>query len=113
LAFIIQKFEYCQGYPVTDGSHSSPLHPRSGTAATIQFPHGTIGYTHGGFEYPAAIAGAPKQAAIPNPPVRVGVAKSLTKFVGEVAQSIPQAPRVALHTPVYCIGEIGYTAGTW
>lgn len=75
---IIPKSPYCQGYPVTLGSPSSPLHPKSGTAATIQFPPGTIGWAPGGFAYPAVIAGAQKHAAIPKPQVRVGVAKSLT-----------------------------------
>jgi hypothetical protein len=38
------------------------------------------------------MAGAPKHTAIPAPPVSVGVAKSLTKFVGDVTQSDPPAP---------------------
>lgn len=49
----------------------------------IQFHPGTIGWTPIGFAFPAAIAGHPKHAARPTQPVRVGVTKSRTKFVGD------------------------------
>ena len=84
-----------------------------GTAATIQFQPGATGLIPGGLEYPAVIAGQPKQTAIPNHPVSVGVANILTVFVGAQVPSFHHAdfgPHFGHGTNQR--GEAGQTAGT-
>lgn len=93
------------GFP----SLPSPLHISIGVTVTIQFPHGINGDKPGGFKYPATAAGHPKQIAVPNPPVNVGVANIRIKFVGLVTHSHPPAPR---HTPPALKGTGGHTAGS-
>jgi hypothetical protein len=83
-----------------------------GIAATIQFQPGTIGCTQGGFAFPATIAGPQKHIAIPNPPVRVGVANSRTKFVGEFTHNIHPAPGHPQNGPgINVADDTGYTEG--
>lgn len=79
------------GYHNTDGSPSSPLHHKSGIAATTQFHPGTRGCTPIGFAFQIAIAGPQKQAAIPIAPVRVGVTYRRTLLNGDQVQRVHQA----------------------
>jgi hypothetical protein len=62
--------------------------------------------------FQTTLAGAQKHAAIPKPPVRVGVAKRRKKLVGEFTQRDHPAPREVLHVPRKAKGEAGYTLGT-
>lgn len=55
-------------------SEPSSLQLASDFAATIQFPHGTIGETHGGGDNPAPPL-SQKHTAVPTAPVMVGVIK--------------------------------------
>lgn len=100
------------GYQSTQGSHSPHSQLISGIAATIQFHPGTIGCTHRGFPFPATLAGHPKHTAIPKPPVRVGVANTLTKLVAEFVPSLQPAPAGHPHRPSNLFVDIGYAVGT-
>lgn len=92
---------------------SSSPHDIIGTAATIQFHPGAIGLIPGGLEYQATIAGQPKQTAIPNHHVSVGVANILTVLVGAQVPSFHHAdsgPHIGPGT--YPFLETGQTDGT-
>jgi hypothetical protein len=100
------------GYQRTPGSHSPHSQLISGIAATIQFQPGTIGWTHLGFPFQATLAGHPKHTAIPKPPVRVGVAKTLTKLVAAFVQSDHPAHGPPQKGPGIKVAEVaGYTDG--
>lgn len=63
-------------------------------------------------EFPATLAGHQKHTAIPNHPVRVGVANIRTKFVGELIHFDPPAPGPPQKGPGINVADVaGYTDG--